>query len=333
MKRSNVSIFVPHNGCTHQCSFCDQKNIIGLSTQPSISDVDKIINTAMNTLKRKTKESEIAFFGGSFTAIDKAYMTSLLDAANKYVKENIFKGIRISTRPDAIDNEILTILKEKGVTSIELGAQSMDEKVLLLNNRGHTPQDVIKASKLIKSYGFSLGLQMMIGLYGSDHEKDYETALSLAILKPDTVRIYPTVIMKNTELQKLYEAKKYLPMNLDRCVDLCSELLLLFDKFNIPVIRLGLHDSESLRKNMIAGCYHPAFRELCESRILFNNCLSILRNMKEKNVIVYVNPSTVSKMVGQKKENLNKLNKLGYSVKVKSDVNIKENNIRIEISR
>lgn len=333
MKRSNVSIFVPHNGCPHQCSFCDQRNITGLSTQPIINDVDKTINIAINTLKDKSKESEIAFFGGSFTAIDRAYMISLLDVASKYVRKNMFRGIRISTRPDAIDNEILTILKEKGVTSIELGAQSMDEKVLLLNNRGHTPQDVIKSSELIKKYGFSLGLQMMTGLYGSDYAKDYETALSLAILKPDTMRIYPTVILKNTELQKLYEEKKYLPMSLDECINLCSELLLLFNKFNIPVIRLGLHDSESLRKNMIAGCYHPAFRELCESRILFNNCLSILDNMEEKKVIIYVNPSTISKMVGHRRENLKKLDKLGYSVKIKSDINIAKNNIRIEISR
>ena len=332
MKRSNVSIFVPHNGCPHKCSFCDQKSITGQKIQPSINDVEQTISIAVKSLKEKAKDSEIAFFGGSFTAINREYMIELLDTANKYVRNKIFKGIRISTRPDAIDDEVLTILKEKGVTSIELGAQSMDENVLMLNNRGHSPQDVVDASKLIKRYGFSLGLQMMTGLYGSNYDIDYATGLKLAVLKPDTMRIYPTVIMKNTELQRLYESHIYEPMGLDESVELCSELLLLFDKFNISVIRLGLHDSESLHENMIAGCYHPAFRELCESKILFDNCLSILEDMDEKNVIIYVNPSTISKMIGHKRENINKLNKLGYSVKIKPNKNIERNSIRIEIS-
>lgn len=332
MKRSNVSIFVPHNGCPYKCSFCDQKSITGQNIQPSIDDVEKTISIAMKSLKEKTKDSEIAFFGGSFTAINREYMIELLDTANKYVLNKVFKGIRISTRPDAIDDEILTILKEKGVTSIELGAQSMDDNVLLLNNRGHSSQDVVSASELIKRYGFSLGLQMMTGLYGSNYDIDYATGLKLAILKPDTVRIYPTVIMKNTELQRLYKFHVYTPMGFDECVNLCSELLLLFDKFDIPVIRLGLHDSKSLYENMVAGCYHPAFRELCESRILLNNCLSILEGMDEKDVIIYVNPSTVSKMVGHKRENINKLNELGYSVKIKSNEDVEKNSIRIEIS-
>ena len=332
MKGSNVSIFIPHNGCPHKCSFCDQRSITGQNVQPSISDVEKTISIAIDSLKDKSKISEIAFFGGSFTAINRKYMIELLDTANKYVKEEIFKGIRISTRPDAIDDEILTILKEKGVTSIELGAQSMDENVLLLNSRGHSPQDVINASNLIKSYGFSLGLQMMTGLYGSNYDIDYSTGLKLAILKPDTVRIYPTIIMKNTELQKLYESNIYKPMDFDECVDLCSNLILLFDKFDIPVIRFGLHNSKSLRENMVAGCYHPAFREICESRILLNNCLSILKDIDDKNVIIYVNPSTISKMIGHKRENINKLNKLGYSVKIKPNKNIERNSIRIEIS-
>ena len=332
MKRSNVSIFVPHNGCPHKCSFCDQKSLTGQKIQPSINDVEQTISIAVKSLKEKAKDSEIAFFGGSFTAINREYMIELLDTANKYVRNKIFKGIRISTRPDAIDDEVLTILKEKGVTSIELGAQSMDENVLMLNNRGHSPQDVVDASKLIKRYGFSLGLQMMTGLYGSNYDIDYATGLKLAVLKPDTMRIYPTVIMKNTELQRLYESHIYEPMGLDESVELCSDLLLLFDKFNISVIRLGLHDSESLHENMIAGCYHPAFRELCESKILFDNCLSILEDMDEKNVIIYVNPSTVSKMIGHKRENIIKLSKLGYLVKIKPNKDIEKNSIRIEIS-
>lgn len=333
MKRSNVSIFIPHNGCPHKCSFCDQKSITGSIGQPTLDDVKKTIDVAMNSLKNLSKDSEIAFFGGSFTAIDENYMISLLDIANEYVQNGIFKGIRVSTRPDAINDRTLNILKSKGVSSIELGAQSMDDNVLLLNNRGHTSDSVVYASNLIKEYGFCLGLQMMTGLYGSNYEIDYNTGLKLAVLKPDTVRIYPTVIMKNTILYDLYRSKKYVPMEFGEMVELCSELLILFDKFKIPVIRLGLHASDSLEKNMVAGCYHPAFREICESRILFNKSISILKGLNERNIDIYVNPSTVSKMVGQKRENIKKFKEMGYSVNIKKDKEIIKDNIRIEISR
>lgn len=333
MKRSNVSIFIPHNGCPHKCSFCDQKSITGSIGQPTLDDVKKTIDVAMNSLKNLSKDSEIAFFGGSFTAIDENYMISLLDIANEYVQNGIFKGIRVSTRPDTINDRTLNILKSKGVSSIELGAQSMDDNVLLLNNRGHTSDSVVYASNLIKEYGFCLGLQMMTGLYGSNYEIDYNTGLKLAVLEPDTVRIYPTVIIKNTMLYDLYRSKKYVPMEFGEMVELCSELLILFDKFKIPVIRLGLHASDSLEKNMVAGCYHPAFREICESRILFNKSISILKGLNERNIDIYVNPSTVSKMVGQKRENIKKFKEMGYSVNIKKDKEIIKDNIRIEISR
>ena len=180
MKKGNISIFVPHNGCPQQCSFCNQKTITGQAYQPTAKDVDEAVQKA---LRKKGYEFEIAFFGGSFTAIDRAYMTELLDAAEPYVKSGAVKGIRISTRPDYIDDEILTLLKAKGVTAIELGAQSMDDEVLSANMRGHTAEDVVNASTLIKSYGFELGLQMMTGLYLDTDEKDIETARKIIELK------------------------------------------------------------------------------------------------------------------------------------------------------
>ena len=201
MKKGNISIFVPHLGCPCQCSFCNQKTITGQANQPTPQDVDKAVKTA---LKSKGFDYEIAFFGGSFTAIDREYMISLLKAANKYIKSNEVKGIRISTRPDCIDEEILDLLKEYGVTSIELGAQSMDDEVLLANRRGHTAKDVENASELIKSYGFELGLQMMTGLYKDSEEKAIKTAEKIIALSPQTVRIYPTVVLKGTYLADLY---------------------------------------------------------------------------------------------------------------------------------
>lgn len=273
------------------------------------------VEAAISSLKENTTNAEIAFFGGSFTAIEKSYMISLLDATVPYIER--FKGIRISTRPDCINEEILNILKKYKVTSIELGAQSMDDNVLSANNRGHRSDDVIKASKLIKEFGFSLGLQMMTGLYGSTYETDIDTALSFISIKPDTVRIYPTVIMKNTELERLYLRKEYVTFTLEETVKLCSQLLCMFNEHNISVIRLGLHHSESLEKDMVAGVYHPAFRELCESKIMLDKALGLLNksNTQDEHEIM-VSPSCVSKMIGNKRSNIIRLNELGYNVKI-----------------
>lgn len=273
------------------------------------------IEVALNSLKENAQCAEIAFFGGSFTAIDRDYMLSLLEQTVPYIDR--FKGIRISTRPDCIDDEILTLLKKYKVTSIELGAQSMNDTVLLANNRGHSALDVVNASYLIKDYGFSLGLQMMTGLFKSTDEIDIQTACEFIKLKPDTVRIYPTVIMKNTRLEELYNNGEYVPKSLDEAVNLCSKLLCMFSDKDINVIRLGLHYSESLEKTAVAGAYHPAFRELCESKIMFDKLLNLLdKNNIHSECEIMVSPSCVSKMIGNKKSNIKRLYDLGYNVKI-----------------
>ncbi|MGN1457612.1 MAG: elongator complex protein 3 [Acutalibacteraceae bacterium] len=321
MKHSNVALFVPHNGCPHQCSFCNQRTITGKNEQPTAQDVKNAIETAENSLGENTKNAEIAFFGGSFTAIDRNYMIELLEAAAPSVHSGRFYGIRISTRPDAIDSEILDILQKYGVTAVELGAQSMSDEVLYANHRGHTSADIVNASTMIKERGMSLGLQMMTGLYKSDDEKDTETAEKIAALKPDTVRIYPTIVLKGTELYDLYVSGKYQPQTLDEGVRLCSKLLKYFEDRNINVIRLGLHDSDSLRENMAAGAYHPAFRELCESEIMYNNALEELEKMNIKFGVVefFINPKSVSRFIGQKRKNLDRLSKLGITAVVRQD--------------
>lgn len=270
---------------------------------------------ALASLKENTHNAEIAFFGGSFTAIDKDYMVSLLDATKPYI--DLFKGIRISTRPDYIDEDILSLLKEYGVTSIELGAQSLSDDVLFANERGHSCLDVFRASELIKENGFSLGLQMMTGLYMSNSEIDIDTARQIASIRPDTVRIYPTIIMKQTKLESLFNEGLYVPQTLEEAVSLCAELIKIFDDNNIAVIRLGLHHSDSLCNDMIAGPYHPSFRELCESKILFDK---LMCELKDRNITgeceVVVSPSCVSKLIGNKKSNIRKLNDLGYNIKI-----------------
>lgn len=266
-----------------------------------------------------TKYTEIAFFGGSFTAIDRDYMLSLLNATRNYIDK--FKGIRISTRPDCINDEILEILKSYNVTSIELGAQSMDDVVLNANNRGHSALDVIKSSKLIKKYGFSLGLQMMTGLYMSDVQKDIETAKAFIALKPDTVRIYPTVIMKNTDLAKYYLDKTYIPYTLEQSVNLCAKLIVMFENAEIKIIRLGLHYSDSLVTNSYGDNYHPAFKELCESKIFFDKFIGIVNkcNVNKENFKVFINSRSLSKFLGQKKSNYNSLLNMGYRFEIEFD--------------
>ena len=285
--------------------------------QPTSYDVRRILAQAVKDLGSDSKNAEIAFFGGSFTAIDREYMITLLEATREYI--GVFKGIRISTRPDCIDKDILEILKSYCVTSIELGAQSMDNDVLFVNRRGHTAQDVINASRLIKEYGFSLGLQMMTGLYKSSYEKDIYTAKQFIKLRPDTVRIYPTITMKNTYLAELYDKGEFIPDSIEDSIEVCSRLINMFTEVNINIIRLGLHYSESLIQNSLGNNYHPAFKELCENRIFYNKFLEEVNGLNSKEVIVYINEKSLSKFLGQKKSNLNKFNELGYKIDIKFD--------------
>ncbi|MBQ2604626.1 MAG: radical SAM protein [Clostridia bacterium] len=321
-----MSVFVPHNGCPHQCSFCNQKSITGVQYQPTPEDVDNAVYTALAFQKKY--DYEIAFFGGSFTAINREYMLSLLNAAYKYVKSGDVRGIRLSTRPDAIDREVLDILKSYGVTSIELGAQSMCDEVLSANLRGHTSDDVANSSRLIKEYGFSLGLQMMTGLYKSSYDRDVYTAKRIIELAPETVRVYPTITLGGTMLGDLYLKGEYIPQTLDESVDLCALLLKMFWKNNIEVIRLGLHYSEDLKKGMLFNNYHPAFKELCESKIFideFRKQFGIDENAcfnESVNVTVSINPKSVSKFVGQGRENIKRLALQGINVNIVQDNDI-----------
>ncbi|MBW7573572.1 elongator complex protein 3 [Caproiciproducens faecalis] len=332
MKHANVAIFVPHNGCPHQCSFCNQRTITGQMTQPLPQDVRNAVQIAKNSLHSDTKNAEIAFFGGSFTAIEPGYMVSLLEAAAPFVKDGTFAGIRISTRPDCIDEDVLKLLKGYGVTAIELGAQSMDDRVLQLNKRGHTAEQVAAASELIRSHGFTLGLQMMTGLYGDTVQGSKLTARKLSALHPQNMRIYPTIIMRGTELGEKYLRGEYQTLNLEETVQLCAELLDFFEEQGIRVIRLGLHSSPELEWDMLAGPWHPAFRELCESARMLRNITGYLKQnpQLQGSIMIKVNPKTVSKAAGQKKCNLTALAQMGYCVKIVQDADVLENCFTIE---
>lgn len=316
MKHINVALFVPDAGCPHRCSFCNQKTISGKITPLKLEEIDRAVAVALNSIG--CNEGEIAFFGGSFTAIDKSYMISLLERAYAYVEKGLFKGIRISTRPDCIDEEVLGILARYGVTAIELGCQSMDDEVLLLNKRGHTENDVINAARLIKGKGFELGLQMMTGLYGDNDERSVKTAEKIIALCPDTVRIYPTIVLEGTDLCELYRKGVYSPQTVDEAAVLCKRLLLMFEEKSIRVIRLGLHSGGNVEEGFVAGPYHPAFREICESRIYLDKVLNQIKAQKltSGEIEITVGTSFVSMLTGQKKANILRLNEMGFKVKI-----------------
>ena len=317
MRHANIAIFVPHNGCPNQCSFCNQRTISGEQHQPTAHEV----RNTLEEYERRSREAEgedvqceLAFFGGSFTAIEREYMCELLQSAQPYIESGTINGIRCSTRPDCIDEEVLGCLGRYGVTAIELGAQSMDDRVLRLNRRGHDAEAVRRAARLIKERGFELGLQMMTGLYGDSDEGARYTAQELAALEPDTVRIYPTVVLEGTELAQLYKAGEYVPQSTEGAVELCAELIPFFEKKGIRVIRVGLHASEGVESEQVAGAYHPALRELCEGRIFLHRMLEMSEGAGE--IIFAVNPRDISKALGQKRCNIERLREKGTAARI-----------------
>lgn len=323
---SNISVFVPHIGCPNKCSFCNQRYITGTFKAPHPEDVVEAVKEALNSKRYDPATTEIAFFGGSFTAINRSYMESLLETAADYVNVGIVSGIRISTRPDAIDDDILMLLKSYGVTAIELGAQSLNDRVLKMNNRGHTSKDVEKAAMLIKKHGFELGLQIMTGLYGDDSDSVLRTVQKIINIGPDTVRIYPTIVLKDTDLEALYLDKIYEPQPLGEAVKLATKLYLQLTNAGIRVIRLGLHSIEE--GSFVAGPWHPAFAELCYSQIMLSKVLGHL--FTPGKYTIYVNKKCVSKMTGQRKSNLLYLKKRGFDCKVKEDDSIADLEFKIE---
>lgn len=261
--------------------------------------------------------AEIAFFGGSFTAIPREYMLDMLKTAKKAVKRfPAYSGIRCSTRPDCVSEEIADILTKYGVMAVELGAQSMSDEVLTANERGHNAEDVRRAAQIIKAHGIELGLQMMTGLYHDSVEAVRFTAEEFIKLKPHTVRIYPTVILKNTRLGELFEKGEYKSFSFDETVDLCAELLRRFEGAGISVIRLGLHASADVERDMLGGVYHPALREIVESRIFLDDLKKMLLEKAKGSYLVYTDPSNISKVIGQKRCNIRALGGLGYEINV-----------------
>lgn len=330
MRKFNIPIFVPHKGCPYDCVFCNQKRITGNLKETTPDDVTNTIEEYLKTLPETDRNIEVAFFGGSFTGIPIEEQSALMQRVEPYIKSGEIDGIRLSTRPDYITDEILTNLKSYGVTTIELGVQSMVDDVLKASNRGHTSTDVCNAVKLIRNYGFSLGLQMMTDLPGDTPSRSLETAKRIIELQPDFVRIYPTLTIKDTYLEKMYHKGEYRPHTLTEAVTLSKELLLMFEEADIGVIRIGLQPTDEINENasVVAGPFHSSFGELVESAVYYDIIEDAVAGLKG-DVTVYVNPKEISKATGNKRANIIKIKEnTGITIKILGDSNLERREVR-----
>lgn len=300
-RESIIPVFVPHLGCPNDCVFCNQRRISGAAVPATAGDVRAAVEAAAALPANGGGGRQLAFYGGSFTAIPAAEQEELLAAAQPYLADGTINSIRLSTRPDAIDGEVLARLRRFGVQTVEIGAQSMYDRVLALSGRGHTAADVESASQQIKAAGFRLILQMMTGLPGSDDDSDVETAERIAALGPDGARVYPTVIVRDTALYDLWRAGRYREHTVEDAVRVCARILPVFEARGIPVIRLGLNPTEELSGGQAAGgAYHPALGELVKARLMRDRAEELLSGAgRGERAVLLVNPRLMSQAVGQ----------------------------------
>ncbi len=316
MQHANISIFIPHLGCPFNCIFCDQYKITGSDKSVTPQDIYNTLVKAKNHGLEKGK-TQIAFFGGSFTAIDRQLMIDYLNVAYEFVKDNTFDSIRISTRPDCINQPILDMLKEYGVKTIELGVQSLCDDVLIASKRGHTAKHSLDAAQLIIDNGFELGMQMMCGLPNDTKERDIETAKKIIEIGCKQVRIYPVVVIEGTHLAKMYKNGLYTPLSTDEAVDICATLFGMFKKAGVTVLKMGLHtDSGS-----IAGPFHPSFGELVRSQVFYNEITAKIS--KNTPVTIKCANRFISVAKGNRGKNLRLFGENGYDVKIVVDADLK----------
>lgn len=313
MKHINIPIFIPHLGCPNQCVFCNQRTISG-TEDFSLDKVREIIDASLLTAS-SDDEVEIAFFGGSFTGIDRELMIDLLEIAHSYFLEGKVTSLRCSTRPDYIYDEILDILNKYGVRTIELGLQSSSDKVLEITKRGHCFEAERKSCQMIVDKGFNLVGQMMIGLPGSDIESELETARFIASSGAVGARIYPTIVFRETELCRMTLEGEYTPLTLDEAVERSAKVLEIFINEGIDVIRIGLQANDNLSSDdtYLAGPNHAALGEMVIGEVYYNKILNKLseRQISDNGKItVLVSKGSLSKAIGQKKKNKIRLSKM-----------------------
>ncbi|WP_027634191.1 radical SAM protein [Clostridium hydrogeniformans] len=348
-----IPIFVPQIGCPHNCVFCNQSRItgenlkdMGVKEEEDVN-ADTVRNTIeeyLSTIDRNGAIVEVSFFGGTFTGIPMEKQRELLSVAKEYKDSGSIDYIRMSTRPDYIDENILKHLQGFNADIIELGVQSLDEEVLKKSGRGHSKEDVIRASKLIKEYGFTLGHQIMLGLPSDNFKKDINTALESISMKPDICRIYPALVIKDTPMEIMVKKNLYKPYTLEEAVEISKILYSMYISNGIKVIRIGLQPTENINYDgdIIEGPFHPAFRELVEGKI-YNGLIDKCIREFNSNIVIEVNPKDISKIYTNKKEffydilkqnNIKKLRIVENPSLSRGELLIKndENNIKMSIS-
>ena len=318
-KHINIPIFIPELACPFQCIFCNQRKISGQLHVPDETEIISTIETYLKTVSQDTTEVQFAYFGGNFTGLSIRDQENYLNLVEPYIQEGKISGIRISTRPDYINAEILRLLKKYRVQSIELGAQSMDDDVLKKSKRGHTAADTGKAARLINEFGFSLGLQMMVGLPGDTLEGTIYTANKIVELGAENTRIYPTLVIKGTHLENIYMRGKYQPLSLEEAIRRSKVAVKIFEKSGVKILKLGLHPSEGLvkGKDLVAGPFHPSFHEL----VLTSIWRELFESISEKGnaVEITVAPNQINYAVGYQGANKKLLLERYKSVKFKTD--------------
>lgn len=299
-----IPIFVPHEGCPHDCVFCNQNSITGSTTKVTAEFVRATVEEYLKTIPSDNRILEISFFGGTFTAINVEKQNELLSVAKYYKDLKKVDFIRLSTRPDYINEDILRNLDNYSVDIIELGVQSLDSEVLFKSARGHTVQDVEKASRLIKSFGFVLGHQIMLGLPGDSFGKDIKTTEEIISLAPDICRIYPALVIRNTPMELMYNRGVYKPYSLDEAVFISKIIYGMLNSNSINVIRIGLQATEEINEGgeIIAGPFHPAFRELVEGSIYNDMLVEMAPHNYVGSLQVFINDKDISKLYAFKKK-------------------------------
>jgi len=329
LKHNNIPIFIPELACPHRCVFCNQSKISATENIPTPDDITSIVEKYLAS-SSEVRHREIAFFGGSFTGIPFDLQEKYLKTAYQFVESGAVAGIRLSTRPDYINSEIIDLLKKYGVTAVELGAQSTDNEVLRISGRGHTRQDIERASKMILDAGFELGLQMMIGLPGDIPEKSMQTARDIVAFGARTTRIYPTIVIKDTPLENWFRTGKYMPLSLEEAVKQAKTLYKIFEKEQVKVIRVSLHPSEELSgdKSLIAGPFHPSFKELMMTELWHDILTEELIETEPGKIDIFVNKSQLNFAVGYEAKNKYHFENMGFKIKFKTDIGLEKYSLK-----
>ena len=309
-----IPVFIAHQGCPHNCVFCNQYRISGQGGDVSVTPatVQRVVETWLTQGNKRTSDVQVAFYGGSFTGLPLSRQIELLDAVQPFLERGDVRTIRLSTRPDYIDPERVRLLKNRGVTIVELGIQSMDDRVLAASNRGHTGAEAKAALKLLQEEGIRVGAQLMIGLPEQTTRSQVLTAREVAALRPDFVRIYPVLVVKGSILAQEYHAGRYTPLTLNKAIAGAARMKKIFDNQNIRVVRVGLQPGQELEQSLIAGPYHPAFGELVASRLMFNRVRKIVSGT-EQQVTLLINTKDQSIFRGVKSANMRRFSELGLA--------------------